>query len=290
MKSVVTETERKPHSSVLGRQKAFNRRTRNSGSLYLAHRRVVTEVIVGSSQVERNRLCVLGAGNANDLDLSVLAQAFGQIHLVDLDSDALSEVARRHPELDGLVTLHGDTDLSGIAARLDALSRPLLDRAVDLLIDSARRVSPPRIGGPFDVVASTCLLTQLLHSAAAALGGHSARLSEAFEAIRIGHLRLLADLTAPGGAGLLVTDLTSSDDAPEIATAHERDLPALATRLAAAGACFAGIDLGAMEDQLSTDLFFASNVQKVRRLGVWRWRINKTKTFLVGGLSFIKCE
>ncbi|MCY4587567.1 MAG: hypothetical protein OXB98_16140 [Bryobacterales bacterium] len=286
----MTETERKPHSSVLGRQKAFNRRTRNSGSLYLAHRRVVTEVIVWLSQVERNRLCVLGAGNANDLDLPVLAQAFGQIHLVDLDSEALSEVARRHPELGGLVTLHGDTDLSGIAARLDALSRPLLDRAVDLLIDSARRVSPPRIGGRFDVVASTCLLTQLLHSAAAALGGHSARLSEAFEAIRIGHLRLLADLTAPGGAGLLVTDLASSDDAPEIATAHERDLPALATRLAAAGACFAGIDLGAMEDQLSTDLFFASNVQKVRRLGVWRWRINKTKTFLVGGLSFIKCE
>lgn len=290
MKSVVTGTERKTHSSVLARQQAFNRRTRNSGSLYLSHRRKVTEVIVGSSQVERSRLCILGAGNANDLDLPVLAQAFGQIHLVDLDSEALSEVARRHPELDGFVTLHSDTDLSGIAARLDALSHPLLEQSVDLLIDSARRVSPPRIGEPFDVVASTCLLTQLLHSAAAALGEHSARLSEAFEAIRTGHLRLLADLTAPGGTGLLVTDLASSDDAPAIATVSERNLPALASRLAAAGACFAGIDLGEMGDQLSTDPLLVSPVREVRRLGVWRWRINKTKTFLVGGLSFIKCE
>ena len=286
----MTETERKTHSSVLARQQAFNRRTRNSGSLYLSHRRKVTEVIVGSSQVEHRRLCILGAGNANDLDLPVLAQAFEQIHLVDLDNEALAEVARRHPELDGLVTLHGDTDLSGIAARLDALSQPLLDRAVDLLIDSARRVSPLRIGEPFDVVASTCLLTQLLHAAAATLGEHSARLSVAFEAIRVGHLRLLADLTAPGGAGLLMTDLASSDDAPAIASASERDLPALASRLAAAGACFAGIELGEMEDQLSTDPFLASLVREVRRLGVWRWRINKTKTFLVGGLSFIKCE
>lgn len=290
MKSVLTETERKPHSSVLGRQKAFNRRTRNRGSLYLAHRHMVTEVIVGSSQVERSRLCVLGAGNANDLDLPVLVKAFGQIHLVDLDSEALSEFSSRHPELDGLVTLHGGTDLSGIAARLDALSRPLLDRSVGLLIDSARRVSPPRIGEPFDVVASTCLLTQLLNSAAVALGGHSVCLSEVFEAIRIGHLRLLADLTAPGGAGLLVTDLASSDDTPAIATAHERDLPALASRLSAEGACFAGIDLGEMEDQLSADPLLVSRVREIRRLGVWRWRINKTKTFLVGGLSFLKCE
>ena len=250
----------------------------------------MTEVIAGSSQVERSRLCILGAGNANDLDLPVLAQAFGQIHLVDLDNEALCEVVRRHPELDSLVTLHSGTDLSGIAARLDALPHPLLDRAVDLLIDSARLVSPPRIDEPFDVVASTCLLTQLLHAAATALGEHSARLSEAFEAIRIGHLRLLVDLLAPGGAGLLVTDLASSDHAPAIATASEQDLPALASRLAASGACFAGIDLSAMEDQLATDPFLASLVREVRRLDVWRWRINKAKTFLVGGMSFIKCE
>jgi hypothetical protein len=38
---------------------------------------------------------VLGAGNANDLDLAALATAFDEIHLADRDGDALSRAARR---------------------------------------------------------------------------------------------------------------------------------------------------------------------------------------------------
>ena len=41
------------------------------------------------------RLCVLGAGNCNDLDLRRLSERFDEIHLIDLDPAALGEAVRR---------------------------------------------------------------------------------------------------------------------------------------------------------------------------------------------------
>src|ERR1043165_130674 len=43
------------------------------------------------------RLCLLGAGNANDVDLAALAEVFDEIHLVDIDPDALAAARRRVP-------------------------------------------------------------------------------------------------------------------------------------------------------------------------------------------------
>jgi hypothetical protein len=63
--------------------------------------------------------------------------------------------------------------------------------------------------GPFDVVASTCLLTQIQRAPVAVLGD-AHRL---FEAVRhtltVAHLRVLHALTRPGGVALLVTDVSA---------------------------------------------------------------------------------
>ena len=62
----------------------------------------------------------------------------------------------------------------------------------------------------FDRVASTCLLTQILETAAHSLGKGHHQLADVEAALRAGHLRLMARLAAPGGEGVLVTEVVSS--------------------------------------------------------------------------------
>src|SRR5260221_7628069 len=44
------------------------------------------------------RLCVLGAGNAYDLELEELLTRFAEVHLVDIDLAALGRARQRVPE------------------------------------------------------------------------------------------------------------------------------------------------------------------------------------------------
>ena len=68
-----------------------NLSTRDCWDGYAHHRSVVTELLVRASSSDKSSLCVLGAGNCNDLDLQQLQHNFSEIHLVDLDDEAISE-------------------------------------------------------------------------------------------------------------------------------------------------------------------------------------------------------
>src|SRR5439155_5330247 len=68
-----------------------NQDTEQQWNLYAEHRRRLTSIASGGT----GALCVLGAGNANALDLDLLATRFDRIHLVDLDAEALARAARR---------------------------------------------------------------------------------------------------------------------------------------------------------------------------------------------------
>ncbi|MBT4865894.1 MAG: hypothetical protein HON53_12380, partial [Planctomycetaceae bacterium] len=72
-----------------------NLSTRDCWDGYAHHRSVVTELLVRSSRSDDGALCVLGAGNSNDLDLQKLLHTFSEIHLVDLDDEAISEGVNR---------------------------------------------------------------------------------------------------------------------------------------------------------------------------------------------------
>src|SRR5205085_10693837 len=71
-----------------------------------------------------------------------------------------------------------------------------------------------RLPGPFDVVLSSCLLTQLQWAALNVLTDAH----QLFEAVRevatLTHLRALVALTARGGRALLATDVASNVDQP----------------------------------------------------------------------------
>jgi len=73
-------------------QRRMNATTAGNRAWFAAHRQRI-EVLLRKNP-RGARLCVLGAGNCNDLDLPELAGHFGEIHLVDLDATATRNATR----------------------------------------------------------------------------------------------------------------------------------------------------------------------------------------------------
>ena len=270
-------------SRVAAKQVQLNRGSSSAWESFEPHRRRVTELVVGDATARGGRLCILGAGNCNDLDLDRLEDFFSEVHLVDLDSEALGGGLRRQSlETSSRITLHGGVDLGGLAARLSAM-RPgsVTQREIDDLVQQASQPPDPELGTPFDVVVSTCLLSQLMNSAVDALGAGHLRVPELLAAIRTAHVRLLTKAVAAGGRGLLITDVASTDACKQIGTASDAQLPQLERQIAERGQYFLGVDPALIGEQLRTDVYLSSHIESVERTPPWRWRITPRRTYLV---------
>src|SRR5271155_2717787 len=92
----------------------FNDASRDAWEAFGHHRHVITQLLV-SAIPWSGRLCVLGAGNSNDLDLGVLRAAYHEVHLVDLDPYALAHGVK-HQDCEGApaVFRHGGMDVTGV--------------------------------------------------------------------------------------------------------------------------------------------------------------------------------
>jgi hypothetical protein len=181
--------------------------------LYAGHRARFTDVLVSSAK--GGTLCLLGAGSCNDVDLDALAARYSAIHLVDIDRAALlGAVARQAPSVQTSLRVHAPVDLSGFESRLQRWKRRA-PTARDLAAASSSAIaSIANLPGPFDVVASACVLTQMSFSARDALGDAHPLLGPLRFSLVKTHLAMLIGLTAPGGTALLVSDLTSSSAFP----------------------------------------------------------------------------
>src|SRR4051794_41979245 len=74
-----------------------NRQARDDWELFTAHRQRLTEAIASLRPGTGGVLCLLGAGNCNDVDLEALAGAYAEIHLVDIDPAGLDRAPQRQP-------------------------------------------------------------------------------------------------------------------------------------------------------------------------------------------------
>jgi hypothetical protein len=137
----------------------------------------------------------------------------------------------------------------------------------------------------FDVVASTCLLSQLISAVVSTVGERHPQFLEAIQGVRLGHLRLLADLIVPGGKGLLITDIVSSDTFPVLGTVPHEALPGVLVQLLRVQNFFHGLSPSVMMSVLRNDPFLASRVEALEGIPPWRWDLG-VRVYAVLGLTW----
>ncbi|HEX3697910.1 MAG TPA: hypothetical protein VH374_21230 [Polyangia bacterium] len=261
-----------------------NRETRDLWDLFRSHRQRVTAEILalapGDNDASGGRLCLLGAGNANDLDLQALAARFDEIHLVDIDPGALSRATgRQSPAVRARLRSHAPVDLSGLYHQLERRSRlPSTDEMVAAGTAAVMRQLPSE----FDVVASCCVLSQMswaLERLASTDGTRESTLEKAL--LRI-HLRAILRMIRPTGAALLVSDLTSSQFYPSLGELSPgEDLRALTQRLAAQRVAFTVCNPELVRQTLRHDAELAETCLPPTMGDPWLWTAPKALTYLV---------
>jgi hypothetical protein len=252
---------------------------------YQGHRQHTTAAILALAPPDQARVCLLGAGNANDLDLEQLAARFQEVHLVDIDAAALARAAgRQSPAVRARLRSHAPVDLSGLYQQLarwagDGASAPL--PAVPALVDAGAAAVLKQLPAGFDVVASCCVLSQMSWALEQLLTPDAGTLALLQQALLRIHLRTLLGLILPAGAALLVADQVSTAAYPLDELEPGEDLAALAARLASARVTYPVCNPELARQMLRRDPQLAAEAQPIELGAPWLWDGPKDQSYLV---------
>ena len=242
----------RPHRTV-------NRSTRDNWDFFRRHRNQVMDLL-GAESRRQGRVAILGAGNCNDLDLRQLASGCGEVHLFDLDREAMEQALRRQgiPE-DSNIRLRDDLELSGLGG--PELNTPAKD---------------------FDLVVSTCVVSQLLETVSR-LHPPGSRRDRTMLRVRNAHVRLLADLIAPGGTGIVVTDMAEAASDPVAAEPNEAASSPESEQMER---YFPGLGPQGLEDALRAVPHAAESLRGVKQVDPWTWQLDAVRRYLVHAVRF----
>lgn len=270
---------------------------------YGGHRDRVMSLILGASEVREHSpeaghgrgysLTVLGAGNCRDLDLVRLSSAFSEIRLVDLDQNALDSGLREQamndrPErrLSDFVQTFGPVDLASPLATV--CSEDFSDHAK--VRDLCEKLSSPFAVPPVpksDIVVSACVLSQMILTLVNSVTEQHAEFLTLLQALRRGHFARMLQLMTPGGRGLFISDVVSSETLAELLSTNEKELPRLLASCFQKGNFFSGLNPGVVCQELQTVPRLVSNATDVRVHAPWLW-IMGPRTYAVYAVSFRK--
>jgi hypothetical protein len=272
-------------------QLASNRSALGYHNDFAGHRERLTSLVEKGVASEAGlRLCVLGAGNCHDLDLCRLGAVYRELHLVDLDKSALERArSRQSAELQERIFCHAPLDLSGVLAHIERWAK--MQVTIQELV-SAPKVATAKIAealpGPFDVVVSACVLTQMQLSVLNVLTDRH----PLFEAVRMTvnliHLRTLARLLASNGRALLVSDLTSNTTYPLDKVDSKSDLKPLMRELLAAGNVIYAAHPGLLERMWKDDPVLRQSATLSGPEDAWLWHNGPERVFLVYAMEIAR--
>ncbi len=265
-------------------QVAANRSGVGQRAAFREHRERLTSLLLAAAgRSEQSSLCVLGAGNCNDLELSRLAQRYATIHLVDIDAAALSGArAACDFATQARLALHAPVDLSGLLDRIERWSefRVTPEELLEHAGATARKIRGELERG-FDVVLSACMLSQMQLSVLKVLTD-AHRLFEAVRfTLNLTHLRTLAELLEPNGTAVFATDVTSETIFPLDSVVPGKSASALVRELAAAGHVFHFAHPDLLSAQLKADPVLGSQVEMSDLLDAWVWQNGSAGKLLV---------
>ncbi|HVR61370.1 MAG TPA: hypothetical protein VMU50_05690 [Polyangia bacterium] len=278
------------YQRALAEVRRVNRQRTDAWTPYTSYREHLMRLV---QEVPRHDgVCVLGAGNCDDLDLPFLVGAFGEVHLVDLDGDALARGIARTPEpVRRRIVTHAGIDLSGGLRLIDDWGErhPGAAGFGASALDSATAISG-QIGRTFGAVLSTGLLSQLARPFRRALAMTVADWKGFTNALALGHLATMLRLMRAGAAAVLACDVASSVGAPvlaELATSFQTDDVAFASAVDAlvrAGRVTLNPDPRTWIQLLESQPL-AAQVAQPRLTAPWPWDLGGVRA-LVYGLLF----
>jgi hypothetical protein len=277
-----------PLAEIASIESQGNRRTQALAARYESHRRHLTVALVDAAVTNPGRLCLLGSGNGNDVELATLAEHFAEIHLADLDRAAVDRaIGRQTSDVRRRLKPAAPIDLSGMLEALDTWARrsPTLGE-IEQRTAAAHEAVAARLEGPFDVVASTCLLTQISWAADHLLGREHPMLNPVREALIAVHLRTLATLVAPGGTALVFSDVLSSRTYPLELLSDDDDLTAVLHRATDAGNFYPGANPSLLRRLPRRDPFLSQHLDAGEWLPPWLWQGPLDRTYLVLAIRF----
>ena len=264
-------------------QSRMNRSTRGQWDWYAAHRQAIERLIVPEGQGGRGgRICVLGAGNCNDLDLKWLTAAYAEVYLVDIDRAALERAAERQG-VAGVpaIHVHAPVDLTGMAALTQRwVGRAAREDDIAAAVANAEQDGEPIGGGSFDVVLSPCVLSQLLMGVRERVGKDHPGWPRLKSAIIARHLSTVVRLTGPGGRGVLIVDLASSRVVPGLDRAADAEIGDVMRMCVRDRRCFHGLEPAEIGGVLRRQ---GGGEQTVS--SPWVWHLGFGKAFLCYGLT-----
>lgn len=261
----------------------------NDWDLYAGHRSHMTDALIKSANGAAGRLCILGAGRCNDVDLERLLLTFSEIHLVDIDKAALAQaVARQSPATKARLHTHAPVDLAGLTEkRLKKWQRspPSLEDVEAVSVSTLESLTAS-LPGPFDVVASACVLTQMSFALREGLGDQHPMLGPLRLSLMVTHLSTMFELTAIGGTPLFVSDLVSSDFFPLDDLPPERNLLDVMSDIVETGAYYFAANPNLIRELLRRDELFCDRVSEPELLDPWLWHGPHDRTYMVYAFRF----
>lgn len=254
-----------------------NREVRDLWERYRGHRQHLTAALLALAPPRGGRLALLGAGNANDVELAALAARFEEIHLVDLDPSALSRaIGRQTPEVRARVKTHAPVDLSGLYGQLGGKVGD-----VEALVAAGTAEVLRQLPTDLDVVGSLCVLSQMSWALENLGVPEALPLATLQQALARIHLRTLLGVLRPEGAALLALDLVSSGVYPLDELAPDEDLAALAHRLAAERLAYPVCNPELLKLLIRRDATLAASCGAQELGDPWLWTGPKELTYLV---------
>ncbi len=190
----------------------------------VVHRATVMRLLPGSSaEGRRGSICILGAGKCHDVDLNELLGRHHEVHLVDQDIDIMKEGVDEQ-RLSGSVRIRFHArDLNGLREPLLEYSKSRDQMHLDRILQGP---ASGRLEGleRFELVLSANCLPRLFLEGASIVGGDHPQLDGVFRAIRRNHLSEVLELLLPKGQALVVLEMVTSNELPQLARTPESRL------------------------------------------------------------------
>ncbi|MFO1003386.1 MAG: hypothetical protein U0936_23880 [Planctomycetaceae bacterium] len=258
---------------------------------YGHHQQKTMELVLSASTefdtLSGRSVSVLGAGNCMDLDLSLLASLFEKVNLLDIDRAALETgVKALTAVLLSRLQIIAPVDLAFPLATATASELSDNDRVEQM----CRKLEAPLAGlpvSPADVVVSTCVLSQMISAVSQLVTDKHPRFLSLIQAVRRGHLVRILQMLKPGGRGILISDLVSSESTPEMTSIGDSDLPQLLAQALAQGNFFSGLHPGVMLQDLKSSPEIAGAIEASALTAPWRWQMGP-RTYAVYAVTFRK--